>query len=198
MTVAVVRVSCAPPRVGAASMVCLADAVQRIMAMGNSDMDSIGRAELACMRGIMDTYLGNENALVESGLLGIATEMARLRWMAAVSNLKGESAELELLVDELDECVGKLEPQARVFQMMSTNEHDVRINSMLQQRSRVVAQACHASVVGGRAVQTAVIPSRDLFTLYSLSGGGCSCRTEFADAIKHSLGYSEEWLPRPL
>ena len=45
-------------------------------------------------------------------------------------------------------------------------------------------------------MQTAFIPSRDLFTLYSLSGGGYSCRTYVIDVIKFSLGYSEEGLSR--
>ena len=90
-------------------------------------------------------------------------------------------------------CVSELETQQSALDASIEDDHDASATQMLQKRSHIAAQACHASVLGGKACELAVIPSMDMLTLYSLSAGGHRCREGFIYAIRNAVGLSREW-----
>ncbi len=85
--------------------------------------------------------------LAEMGLLELAADMARLRWEKCVCGLANASAELDLLVEEIAECVRELS----IYQRSSAPDgnYDATSIELMHKRSRRAAQACHASIVGG-------------------------------------------------
>ncbi len=63
----------------------------------------------------------------------------------------------------------------------------------MHKRSRLAAQACRASILGGDDDRCTVIPSRDMLALFFLNVGGHSSRDDFLDALQLATGFSSEW-----
>jgi hypothetical protein len=83
---------------------------------------------------------------LEMWLLALAADMARLRLEKFVCGLANASAELDLLVREIAECVHELSINQRLS--APDGNYDAASIDVMHTRSRLAAQACRASISG--------------------------------------------------
>ena len=125
------------------------------------------------------------------GLLALVSELARLRWAECVGHLAGISEEMDLLVAELEQRCRAYNAH-RISKATQGADYDETDIALMQKRSRIAAQACHASALGG-STQTD-IPSRDMLVVYCcLSAGGYGCRDSFISSLQRASGFSTQW-----